>query len=194
MLDYIPRFDMKEPPRKQKLRPLMWLLALPETFSHHLKIHYHGDVKKLKPPYFLIANHNAFLDMKNLIRAVMEGVSYSLKDCLGVLGGMGVELSDMRICGGGGKSPFWRQMLADVYGIPVTRIESDEGPALGVAILAMVGAGIYPSVREACDAIVRQKDVTACDAERNARYGQFYNVYTSLYPHLKADFDALAAL
>ena len=71
MLDYIPRFDMKEPPRKQKLRPLMWLLALPETFSHHLKIHYHGDVKKLKPPYFLIANHNAFLDMKNLIRAVM---------------------------------------------------------------------------------------------------------------------------
>ena len=130
----------------------------------------------------------------DLIRAVMEGVSYSLKDCLGVLGGMGVELDDMRICGGGGKSPFWRQMLADVYGIPVTRIESDEGPALGVAILAMVGAGIYPSVREACDAIVRQKDVTPCDAERNARYGQFYKVYTSLYPHLKADFDALAEL
>ena len=130
----------------------------------------------------------------DMIRAVMEGVSYSLKDCLGVLGEMGVSLSDMRICGGGGKSPFWRQMLADVYGIPVTRIESDEGPALGVAILAMVGAGIYPSVKEACDAIVRQKDVTACDAERNARYGQFYKVYTALYPHLKADFDALAEL
>jgi xylulokinase len=85
-------------------------------------------------------------------------------------------------------------MRADVSGLRVPRIESDEGPALGVAILAMVGAGIYPSVKEACDAIVRQKDVTACDAERNARYGQFYKVYTALYPHLKADFDALAEL
>ena len=69
MLDYVKRFDMKEKPRKQKLRLLIWALALPETFAHRLKIHYHGEVKKLKPPYFLIANHNAFLDMKNLIRA-----------------------------------------------------------------------------------------------------------------------------
>ena len=71
MLDYIERFDMKEPVRKQRLRLLMWALALPETYAHKLKIHYHGDVKKLKPPYFLLANHNAFLDMKNLIRATL---------------------------------------------------------------------------------------------------------------------------
>ena len=130
----------------------------------------------------------------DMIRAVMEGVSYSLKDCQGVLSGMGVDPESMRICGGGGKSPFWRQMLADVYGVPVTRVESDEGPALGVAILAMVGAGIYPTVRDACRAIVRTKETLPFDAERNARYGQFYEVYKSLYPHLKADFDALSAL
>ena len=76
----------------------------------------------------------------------------------------------------------------------MTRVESDEGPALGVAILAMVGAGIYPTVRDACRAIVRTKETLPFDAERNARYGQFYEVYKSLYPHLKADFDALSAL
>ena len=130
----------------------------------------------------------------DMIRAVLEGVSYSLKDCLGVLDGMGVKPDDMKICGGGGKSPLWRQMLADVYGIPVTRIASDEGPALGVAILAMVGAGLYPSVKDACDAIVKTKDSVEPDPARTAAYAKFYAVYDALYPHLKADFDALAAL
>ena len=130
----------------------------------------------------------------DLIRAVLEGVSYSLKDCLGVLDGMGVNPGDMKICGGGGKSPFWRQMLADVYGVPVTRVLSDEGPALGVAILAMVGAGLYPSVKDACDAIVKPKDTIPCDAARHAEYMKFYEIYDKLYPALKAEFDALSAL
>jgi len=130
----------------------------------------------------------------DLTRAVLEGVCYSLKDCLGVLDAMGVNPEDMRICGGGGKSKFWRKMLADVYGIPVLRIESDEGPALGVAILAMVGAGLYPSVKDACDTIVRIKDSTANDPENTAKYGEFYKIYKGLYSHLKDDFKALAAL
>jgi xylulokinase len=130
----------------------------------------------------------------DLTRAVLEGVCYSLKDCLGVLDAMGVNPEDMRICGGGGKSKFWRKMLADVYGIPVLRIESDEGPALGVAILAMVGAGLYPSVKDACDTIVRIKDSTDNDPANTAEYEKFYNVYKGLYSHLKDDFKALAAL
>ena len=85
-------------------------------------------------------------------------------------------------------------MLADVYGIPVLRIESDEGPALGVAILAMVGAGLYPSVKDACDTIVRIKDSTDNDPANTAEYEKFYNVYKGLYSHLKDDFKALAAL
>ena len=78
---------------------------------------------------------------RDLIRAVMEGVTYSLKDCLNVLSGMGVQPEQMLACGGGGRSPFWRQMLADVFGCPVCTMQSSEGPALGAAILAGVGAG-----------------------------------------------------
>lgn len=130
----------------------------------------------------------------DMVRAVMEGVSYSLKDCLGILEGMGAVPESMRICGGGGKSAFWRKMLADVYGVPVQTIESDEGPALGVAILAMVGAGIYPTVKDACDAIVRVKDTTEAETENTAEYAKFYDIYTKLYSHLKADFKALAVL
>ena len=63
-----------------------------------------------------------------------------------------------------------------------------------MAILAMVGAGLYPTVKDACDAIVRPKDTTACDAGRNAEYGKFYEVYTALYPALKTQFDKLSAL
>ncbi|MBQ5783184.1 MAG: xylulokinase, partial [Oscillospiraceae bacterium] len=76
---------------------------------------------------------------KHMIRAVMEGVSYSLKDCVEVLKQMNVPVSDMAVCGGGSKSPLWRQMLADVFGIRVKTLTSNQGAALGAAILAMVG-------------------------------------------------------
>ena len=90
------------------------------------------------------------------MRAVMEGVTYSLNDCLGVLAGMGVAPETMLACGGGGKSPVWRQMLADVMKCPVATTVNTEGPALGVAILAGVGAGLYGSVQEACRAPLRR--------------------------------------
>ena len=79
----------------------------------------------------------------DMLRAVMEGVSYSLLDCLDVLREMHVDVSEMMACGGGGKSRIWRQMLADMYGCEVKTIKAQEGPALGVAILAGVGAAIY---------------------------------------------------
>lgn len=137
---------------------------------------------------------SAMHDRGDMIRSVLEGVCYSLKDCLGVLDEMGVALDDMRVCGGGGKSALWRKMLADVYGIPVMRIESDEGPALGVAILAMVGAGLYPSVKDACEAIVKIKDVTDSDKANTSEYVKFYGIYRKLYSHLKEDFAELAKL
>ena len=128
------------------------------------------------------------------IRAVMEGVCYSLCDCLSVLDGMGVRPDSMRVCGGGGKSPLWRSILADAYGMPVETMANDEGPALGVAILAMVGAGLYPSVPAACDAIVAAKKVTPSDPDRTARYREVYARYKRLYPALKEEYKALAAL
>ncbi len=133
-------------------------------------------------------------DRGDIIRSVLEGVCYSLKDCLGVLGEMNVKPESMKVCGGGGKSRLWRKMLADVYGISVTTIQSDEGPALGVAILALVGAGVYPSVREACDSIIKTKDTIEADAENTAEYAKFYSIYKGLYSHLSGDFKALSKL
>lgn len=130
----------------------------------------------------------------DLIRAVMEGVSYSLCDCLSVLKEMDVATEDMRICGGGGKSPFWCKMLADVFGISVKKVAADEGAALGAAILAMVGTGAYPSVQAACDAIVHAEVAVTPEMDNTAQYAQFYTVYKKLYQHLKTDFSDLAKI
>ena len=137
---------------------------------------------------------SAIHDRGDMIRAIMEGVSYSLKDCLTVLEEMGVRPEHMLACGGGGTSKLWRQMLADIYGMNVSTVDSKEAPALGVAILAMVGAGIYASVPEACEKILRLNTTTAPTPENSERYEKVYALYRALYPHLKADFEALAAL
>ncbi len=131
---------------------------------------------------------------RDMLRAVMEGVTYSLRDCVEVCREMGVNVSDMMACGGGGTSPVWRQMLADLYNCPVKTVDSKEGPALGVAILAMVGAGIYGSVPEACDAIIRTANVQEPVAENVPAYEKFYQMYRTIYPALKDRFAALAAL
>ena len=137
---------------------------------------------------------SAIHERGDLIRAVLEGVCYSLRDCLEILRGMGAAPVLMRVCGGGGKSPLWRQMLADVFGMPTMTLESDEGPALGVAILAMVGAGLYPDVVAACDKIVRAKETYQANIENSVKYTEFYKIYTNLYSHLKDDFAALSRL
>ena len=131
---------------------------------------------------------------RDMLRAVMEGVTYSLRDCVEVCREMGVIVSDMMACGGGGTSPVWRQMLADLYGVPVGTVESKEGPALGVAILAMVGAGMYASVPEACDAVIRTGQIQQPIAENIPAYEKYYRLYTQVYPALKEQFAALAAL
>ena len=131
---------------------------------------------------------------RDLLRAVMEGVTYSLKDCLGVLEGMGAMPETMLACGGGGKSPLWRQMLADVFGLPVATTVNTEGPALGVAILAGVGAGLYPSVEAACSAMIRQNPAQMPIAENQPQYAKVYEVFKKLYPANKELFKALAQL
>ena len=137
---------------------------------------------------------SAIHDRGDMIRAIMEGVSYSLNDCLTVLGEMGVRPENMLACGGGGTSALWRQMLADIYGMNVSTVDSKEAPALGVAILAMVGAGIYASVSEACEKILRLKTTTAPVPANGERYAKVYEIYRALYPQLKAQYEALAAL
>lgn len=128
----------------------------------------------------------------DMLRAVMEGVTFSQRDSVEVLREMGVEIKEMLACGGGGSSPLWRQMLADVFGCGVKTVVSKEGPALGVAILAGVGAGIYKTVEEGCAAVIKtnpQQDPIPGNGEK---YEAFYQVYRSLYPNLKACYKQLA--
>ncbi len=135
---------------------------------------------------------SAMHQKRDLIRAVMEGVTFSLRDCLNVLGEMGVQPAQMLATGGGGRSRLWRQMLADNYGCPVSTTQSKEGPALGVAILAGVGAGIYPSVREACDGMIQVGPSQEPVAENIPVYSACYDQYRQLYPALKDAFKRLA--
>ena len=130
----------------------------------------------------------------HMIRAVMEGVALSLKDCATVLGEMGVTFDDMLACGGGGKSKLWRQMLADVYHRDVTTLRSSEGPALGVAILAGVGVGLYPSVEEACAQMIETKTTVSPNEADAAQMEKVYVLYQKLYTSLKEDFKSMKAL
>lgn len=137
---------------------------------------------------------SAMHEKRDLLRAVMEGVSYSLKDCLSVFAEMGLRVDDMAACGGGGSSKLWRQMLADIYNCEISTIASKEGPALGVAILAGVGAGLYSSVPEACDAIIQKGGSQQPVPENVAAYAPCYQVYTSLYPALKGLYPTLSQM
>ncbi len=137
---------------------------------------------------------SAIHSRQHLIRAVMEGVTYSLRDCVDILREMGLTISEMRACGGGGSSPFWRQMLADVFGCEMRATISKEGPALGVAILAGVGAGIYKSVEQACKEIVKTNPPEKPVKKNSRQYEKYYRIYTQLYPSLKENFKQIARL
>ncbi len=131
-------------------------------------------------------------DKRDMIRAIMEGVTYSLRDCLEIIAGMGVNVSEVRASGGGGKSKLWKQMQADVFGNPITTINSGEGPSLGVALLAGVGTGVYKSVAEACDIAIQVKNVQQPDMDLFGKYSKFYSMYGQLYKSLKKDYKDLA--
>lgn len=130
----------------------------------------------------------------DMLRAVMEGVTYSQRDSLEILREMGIEIDEMMACGGGGSSPMWRQLLADVYNCPVKTVKSKEGPALGVAILAGVGAGLYPSVEEACKQMIKTNLPQEPIAENVPKYEKFYKIYSSLYAPLKDSFKKLSEI
>ncbi|MDD6826970.1 MAG: xylulokinase [Oscillospiraceae bacterium] len=128
----------------------------------------------------------------HFIRAVMEGVAFSLRDCKNIISEMGTDISDMMACGGGGTSPLWRSMLADLYSCPVKTVSCKEGPALGVAILAFVGTGVYNTVEEACEVMIKTDKTQIPDSERSAEYEKFYQIYTKLYDSVTNNCKELA--
>ncbi len=130
----------------------------------------------------------------HMLRAVMEGVAFSLRDCLEIIRSVGISPQEMLLCGGGAKSPVWKQMLADLFRLPTATLTGSEGPALGVAILAGVACGEYASVKEGCDAVIRKAGAGKPQAENGQAYEPFYRLYTQLYPALKESYEALAGL
>lgn len=130
----------------------------------------------------------------HLIRAVLEGVAYGLRDSFAIIEGMGVAIAEVRASGGGARSVLWRQIQSDVTGYPHSVINVDEGPAYGAALLAGVGAGLYASVETACDATIRTVDAPTVDAGNHQLYVGYHALYQQLYARLRESFDEDAAL
>ena len=121
----------------------------------------------------------------HIIRAILEGVAFSLKDSLTIFAEIGVPVDDIRLGGGGARSPLWRQIQADVYAKPVSLLAAEEGCAYGAAVLAGVGAGLWPSVDEACAEIVRIASVVSPVKQSSDKLQQQYKIYRAIYPALK---------
>lgn len=125
----------------------------------------------------------------DLIRSLLEGVSYSQKDSLDILASLGADAARVRLSGGGARSPFWRQLFADVFAKPVATLETQEGSAYGAALLALVGTGEFASGAEVCAAVVRERDTTDPDPPRAALYAAAHRRYQDLYPRLRSWFE-----
>jgi xylulokinase len=130
----------------------------------------------------------------HMVRAVMEGVAYAMRDSLSIIREMGVPVRQIRASGGGSRSPLWRQIQADVFGQKVLTINAEQGPAYGVALLAAVGAGAFQDVEEACAATIRVVRETPVQRRAAAYYDLGFPLYQDLYRSLKADFKQIAAL
>jgi len=121
----------------------------------------------------------------HVIRAIMEGVAFSLKDTFTIFDEMKIPVTSIRLGGGGARSPLWRQIQADVYGREVEIVAAEEGAAYGAAILAGTGAGAWKSVEQACDAIVRVAKRIAPNAQDSAAMQKAYQTYRKIYPALR---------
>ncbi len=129
-----------------------------------------------------------------LIRSVMEGVTFAMNDALTILRDHGVKPRQIRLSGGGARSALWRQMQADIYGSTCVTVRTEEGPAYGAAILAAVGVGGYASVRQACKAVVKTMRTIKPDPAARRAYARYYRQYRRLYPALKDEFFRIAKL
>ncbi|MGI6021057.1 MAG: xylulokinase [Lachnospiraceae bacterium] len=126
-----------------------------------------------------------------ILQAIFEGVSFAIRDCYEVAKSLGITIESSKVCGGGAKSDLWMKILANVLGIRIDHIESEEGPSLGGAILAAVGCGEFASVSEACEKIVKITDSIVPDPELVEKYNDRYSKFRTIYPALKDVFRNL---
>ena len=127
-----------------------------------------------------------------MTRAVLEGVAFGLRDSFELMKGVGLSgIRQVRVSGGGARSPLWRQILADVLNTELVTVNTTEGAAYGAALLAGVGAGCWPDVDTACAAAIAVTGTTEPNAEAAAQYERYYAQYRELYPALAPAFHAL---
>ena len=121
----------------------------------------------------------------DMTQAVLEGVAFGIRDSFEVAKSLGIKIEKTKICGGGAKSPLWKKIMANVLGITVEVIESEEGPGYGGAILAAVGCGEYASVEEAADKLVKVVGKVEPEKELTAKYEERYQKFKKIYPTVK---------
>jgi xylulokinase len=127
-----------------------------------------------------------------MTRAVLEGVAFGLRDSLELIRQAGLgSIDQLRIAGGGARSPLWRQIIADIMNVPLATVNTTEGGAFGAALLAGVGAGWWPTVDAACQATIRVTMGETPNPQNAARYDALYQQYQQLYPALKSIFHNL---
>lgn len=122
---------------------------------------------------------------EEMTQAVLEGVAFGLRDSLEVARSLGINIARTKICGGGAKSPLWKKIIANVMNIKVEVIESEEGPALGAAMLAAVGCGEYPDVETATKQFVKTVDTVEPEKELVEKYEERYQKFKNIYPAVK---------
>ena len=131
------------------------------------------------------------LDTKreDMLLAVLEGVAFAIRDSFEVAKNLGIEITESGICGGGAKSPLWRKILANVLGIKLNVLKTEQGPGFGGAILAMTGTGAYNNVNEASKALTEISFTEVPDKKLTALYNEKYEKYKTIYPALKSVFS-----
>lgn len=133
-------------------------------------------------------------ERSHIARAIMEGVAFSLRDAVRLSVALGAQVNEMVMAGGGARSAVWRQIIADVLGVPLKRSTQEEQTAVGAALLAGVGAGLYPDLPRAMQLVQHYEDATTPDPTAHAFYNDLYDQYQAAYPALRATMHGLHQL
>ena len=130
-------------------------------------------------------------DRKSMVQAVLEGVAFAIRDSVEVAKSLGIEIKRSKICGGGAKSELWKTIFANVLGIPLDMVKTEQGPGFGAVMLAMVGCGLYPDVQSAAAALVETASTVEPDPDLVALYEKKYQSFREIYPAMKELFKKL---
>ena len=127
----------------------------------------------------------------HVVRAIFEGVAFSLRDCLEIFKELNVPIETIRLGGGGARSALWRQIQADIYGQTIETVEAEEGAAFGAALLAGVAVGAWKTIDEACQSVVRVDREIEPDLPTVELMNRQYQIYRAIYPATKNLFNAV---